>query len=95
MQRKIYNKLIDWKNKSNRKPLILEGARQVGKTWLMQELGKNEYKNFVYVNFDREIWAKNLFEKDYDINRILLQLQAQSNQRIIAGETLIIFDELQ
>ena len=95
MQRKIYQKLLDWKNKINRKPLILEGARQVGKTWLMQELGKNEYKNCVYINFDRESWAKNLFEQDYDINRILLQLQAQSNQRIIAGETLIIFDELQ
>ncbi|MBQ8673875.1 MAG: ATP-binding protein [Bacteroides sp.] len=95
MERKIYDSLLAWKVKSNRKPLILEGARQVGKTWLMQEFGKREYNSYVYVNFDREVWAKNLFEHDYDINRILLRLQAQTNVRIVAGETLIIFDELQ
>lgn len=94
MQRLVYNKLIQWKNSPKRKPLILEGARQVGKTWLMLELAKS-YRNYVYVNFDNDSWAKDLFLTDYDIERILLSLQAHSNERIIAGETLIIFDELQ
>lgn len=94
MQRKVYNNLIEWKNSSSRKPLILEGARQVGKTWLMLELAKT-YRNFIYVNFDKDNWAKDLFLLDYDISRILLTLQAHSNERIVAGETLIIFDELQ
>ena len=79
MERKIYRNLQAWKANPHRKPLILEGARQVGKTWLMQEFGKREYSNYVYVNFDREAWAKNLFEYDYDIARILLRLQAQKN----------------
>lgn len=95
MERKIYRNLQAWKASPHRKPLILEGARQVGKTWLMQEFGKREYSNYVYVNFDREAWAKNLFEYDYDIARILLRLQAQKNIHIVPGETLIIFDELQ
>ena len=93
MQREVYNKLIDWKLSPYRKPLILEGARQVGKTWLMLELAKS-YSNYVYVNFDKDSWAKDLFIADYDIARILLTLEAHSNEHIIAGETLIIFDEL-
>ena len=94
MQREVYNKLIDWKLSPYRKPLILEGARQVGKTWLMLELAKS-YSNYVYVNFDKDSWAKDLFIADYDIARILLTLEAHSNEHIVAGETLIIFDELQ
>ena len=94
MQREVYNKLIDWKLSPYRKPLILEGARQVGKTWLMLELAKS-YSNYVYVNFDKDSWVKDLFIADYDIARILLTLEAHSNEHIIAGETLIIFDELQ
>ncbi len=95
MERLVYKQLVAWKQSKQRKPLILEGARQVGKTWLMQELGKREYKNYIYINFDRDAWAQSLFDHDYDISRILLQLQAQTGKRIIAGETLIIFDELQ
>ena len=57
MKRIVYQKLVEWKHSPHRKPLILEGARQVGKTWLMQELGKQEYKNHIYVNFDRDAWA--------------------------------------
>ena len=95
MERIVYQKLVAWKHNLQRKPLILEGARQVGKTWLMKELGNREYKNYVYVNFDRDVWAQNLFDNDYNIPRILLQLQAQTGIRITAGETLIIFDELQ
>lgn len=94
MQREVYNKLINWKTSPHRKPLILEGARQVGKTWLMLELAKS-YRNYVYINFDKDSWAKDLFLADYDINRILLTLEAHSDERIVAGETLIIFDELQ
>ena len=94
MQREVYNKLIGWKLSPYRKPLILEGARQVGKTWLMLELAKS-YSNYVYVNFDKDSWAKDLFIADYDIARILLTLEAHSNEHIVAGETLIIFDELQ
>ena len=94
MKREVYNKLIDWKLSPYRKPLILEGARQVGKTWLMLELAKS-YSNYVYVNFDKDSWAKDLFIADYDIARILLTLEAHSNEHIVAGETLIIFDELQ
>lgn len=94
MQREVYNKLIDWKLSPYRKPLILEGARQVGKTWLMLELAKS-YSNYVYVNFDKDSWVKDLFIADYDIARILLTLEAHSNEHIVAGETLIIFDELQ
>lgn len=95
MQRLLYNKLLEWKADDTRKPLILQGARQVGKTWLMKEFGKNEYKNCVYVNFDKDIWAKSLFVQDYNIERILLILQAQTGIIIKPKETLIIFDELQ
>ncbi len=94
MQREVYRHLLEWKNNPSRKPLILEGARQVGKTWLMLELAK-QFHNFIYVNFDKDSWAKDIFLVDYDISRILLSLQAHSNERIVAGETLIIFDELQ
>lgn len=94
MQRDAYNKLIQWKNSPYRKPLILEGARQVGKTWLMLELAKS-YSNYVYVNFDKDKWAKDLFLSDYNIPRILLAIQAHCNVHIIPGESLIIFDELQ
>lgn len=91
MQRDVYDRLIEWKNNPSRKPLILEGARQVGKTWLMLELAKT-YRNYIYVNFDKDSWAKELFLIDYDISRILLVLQAHSDEHIVAGETLIIFD---
>ena len=95
MKRKVYNELIEWKNSSNRKPLILSGARQVGKTWLMKELGKNEYKNYVYLNFDLDDRLENLFETDYNIDRILLAIQAITGIKPEKGKTLIIFDEIQ
>ncbi len=95
MKRKAYNDLLEWKNSPNRMPLILCGARQVGKTWLMKELGKNEYKNFVYLNFDLDERLETLFEKDYDIDRILLTIQAFTGIKPEKGSTLIIFDEIQ
>ena len=95
MERTLYGDLVAWKHSSSRKPLIIRGVRQVGKTWLMKEFGKREYKNYVYVNFDRDAWAKDMFVQDYDINRILLLLQAYTGIQVVAGETLIIFDEIQ
>ena len=67
MKRLLYQNLLDWKNKENRKPLILNGARQVGKTWLVKEFGKNEYKNLVYINCDKNSQVKSLFENGYNI----------------------------
>lgn len=93
MYRDIYKDLIKWKNSKNRKPLILSGARQVGKTWIIKEFGKNEYKNVAYINCDNNQLVKDLF-KDFDLNRILLNISAITEQRIIPGETLIIFDEV-
>ena len=72
MYRKIMDFLVAWKNSKYRKPLILQGARQVGKTWLMKEFGKVEYKNYVYVSFDRNTIAQELFSKNIDIFKILL-----------------------
>lgn len=95
MYRKLYKKLLQWKESSSRKPLILQGARQVGKTWLMKEFGKCEFASFVYVNFERDTWASALFDVDYDVERILLFLQAHTGVVIEPGKTLVIFDEIQ
>lgn len=95
MYRKAYNDLLKWKESGSRKPMILLGARQVGKTWLMKEFGENEYKNVAYINCDSEPIAKELFKDDYDINRMLLGFQAISHESIKPAETLIILDEIQ
>lgn len=95
MKRKLYNSLIDWKNSPGRKPLVLEGARQVGKTWLLKEFGKNEYRNLVYVNCHEDERMKNLFIQDLNVNRIMQALQAFTLQHIVAGKTLIFIDEIQ
>ena len=95
MKRKLYDQLISWKSDQYRKPLILEGARQVGKTWLIKEFGKNEYNNVVYINCANNDFAKNLFVRDIVPQRIIRDIVAYTGQRIIAGETLIVFDEIQ
>lgn len=95
MYRKAYRELLEWKNSNSRKPMLLLGARQVGKTWLMKEFGRKEYKNVVYINCDTEPLAQQLFLSDYNIPRILLGLQALSGESISEGDTLIILDELQ
>ncbi len=95
MKRKIYTQLLKWKESKDRKPLMLLGARQVGKTWIMQHFGKNEYKAVAYVNCDDEPRMKQLFELDYNIDRILLTLQAITGVNIVAGETLLVLDEIQ
>ena len=95
MKRTLYNQLVEWKNKSKRKPLILEGARQVGKTWLMKEFGKKEFENMVYVNCADEELAKSLFLHNLKPDRIVRDVVANTRQRIEAGKTLLVFDEIQ
>ena len=94
MQRLIYEKLLQWKNSKNRKPLILEGARQVGKTWVLKQFGENEYKNFCYINCDNNPQLEEVFI-DYDITRIIRNLSALTEIPITEGDTLIVFDEIQ
>ena len=95
MKRKIYNQLLKWKENKDRKPLMLLGARQVGKTWIMQHFGEKEYKNVAYINCDDEPRMKQLFELDYNIDRILITIQAIIGVRITPADTLIIMDEIQ
>lgn len=95
MKRKMYNQLLRWKKDKDRKPLMLLGARQVGKTWIMRHFGKQEYRKVAYVNCDDEPRVKQLFDLDYDINRIILTLQAITGVKIDPGDTLIILDEIQ
>ena len=95
MKRKLYNALIEWKNDPDRKPLVLEGARQVGKTWLLKEFGQNEYQNLVYVNFHDDPEAQEIFRVDLKVDRILYLLESITNQKITAGKTLIFMDEIQ
>ena len=95
MKRKLYNSLIEWKNGATRKPLILEGARQVGKTWLLLDFGRNEYEHVVYINCADDSFAKNLFLHDLKPNRIIRDIEAHTGQTVVAGQTLIIFDEIQ
>ncbi len=94
MKRKIYDKLLAWKGSPRRKPLVLQGARQVGKSWILKEFGHNEYKYTAYISCDNEPLAKALFA-DYDTDRILRSIEALTGVRIVAGETLIILDEIQ
>jgi len=95
MKRNAYQKLVEWKKSNRRKPLILEGARQVGKTWLMNEFAKNEYRNSIYITFYKNEPAKKLFENTIDVKELLQRISLFANQEIVAGETLIIFDEIQ
>lgn len=89
------NELIKWKESKDRKPLIIRGARQVGKTWLMKELGKNYYEKCAYINFDENKRMEELFSKGFDIERIIQGLKIESGVNIEPENTLIIFDEVQ
>ena len=95
MKRHAMNDLKNWKSRSGRKPLIIRGTRQVGKTWLMKEFGKNEYKQTAYINFESSKSLHTLFVDDFDIERILAAIQIESGVMIDAENTLIIFDEIQ
>ncbi len=94
MKRFLYKQLQKWKNSPDRKPLILEGARQVGKTWLLDEFGKGEYKHYIKINCDNNPDVAGLFA-DYDIKRILRVVSAVGKKPALPGETLIFFDEIQ
>ena len=95
MKRNVYQKLAQWKDSDRRKPLILRGARQVGKTWLMNEFAKNEYKNSIYISFYKNEPAKKLFEDTIDAKVLLQRISLFTNKEIVAGKTLLIFDEIQ
>ena len=94
MERVILKKLLDWKNSPYRKPLILKGVRQVGKTWILKEFGKRYYENTAYFNFDENEEYKQFFETTKDVDRILQNLMLASGQKIVPEKTLIIFDEV-
>lgn len=95
MYRDKMNELKKWKDSPTRKPLIIRGARQVGKTWLMKEFGKQYYKKCAYINFDDNSRMDKLFEDDFDLDKILQGLKIESNVNIEPENTLIILDEIQ
>lgn len=95
MKRNAIQDLINWKSSDNRKPLVLKGARQVGKTWLMKEFGQSCYNSFVYFNFDEEEELKSIFETNKNPHRIIDLLSMIAGEKILPEETLIIFDEIQ
>ena len=95
LKRNAISDLIAWKNSPERKPMVLKGARQVGKTWLMKEFGRNYYDNFVYFNFDEEDELKSIFETNKNPHRIIELLSMIGGEKIEPEKTLIIFDEIQ
>lgn len=95
MYRSAIKKLKEWKNKEDRKPMILMGARQVGKTWIMKEFGKNEYAKVAYISFYNNERMNDVFDMDFDIDRIIMNLNIESDVSITPNDTLIILDEIQ
>ncbi len=95
MNRILMDELFVWKQSKSRKPLIIQGARQVGKTWLMKEFGNRAFKQVAYLNFESSDRLKQLFTSDFNIERIIAIIEIECNQKIIAESTLIIFDEIQ
>ena len=96
MKRRLEQDLKKWKDNPMRKPLLLLGARQVGKTWLMRHFGDENYKDVVYIRFDRNERMRRIFEtSNYDMKELLLLMQAETNINIKPGDTLIILDEIQ
>ena len=94
MRRDAMQQLYDWKEKTTRKPLIVRGARQVGKTWLMKEFASSAYRQFAYINFEDNEVMKDVFQKDFDVERILMAIKLVTGI-VVDTETLIIFDEIQ
>ncbi|TAE35405.1 MAG: DUF4143 domain-containing protein [Sphingobacteriales bacterium] len=95
MNRLLIKELVDWKNATNRKPLIIKGARQVGKTWLMQTFGEQQFKQVVYLNFESSQRLQEMFKPDFNIPRIITVIEIETNQKIDYTNTLLIFDEIQ
>lgn len=95
MYRSAINTLLQWKNKDNRKPLIIMGARQVGKTWLMKEFGRTNYEKVAYISFYNNKRMDEVFQNDFDVKRIIMNLNIEAGVAITPGDTLIILDEIQ
>lgn len=95
MYRTALAELKKWKSKKRRKPLIIRGARQVGKTWLMKEFGASEYAHTVYINFDNNERMKTLFEGSLEVERLVTGLELYAGHKIDPDNTLLIFDEVQ
>ena len=95
MYRYAIENLDKWKNSKNRKPLIIEGARQVGKTWIMKEFGKKSYNKTVYINFDSNVQMAELFSIDLNVERIIMGLELYAGHKINPDDPLIVFDEVQ
>ena len=95
MERKAMRQLINWKSKKDHKPLIIRGARQVGKTWLMIEFAKKHYRQYAYINFDVDNKLRELFENDYETDRLIMEIGIAAGIKINPEDTLIIFDEIQ
>lgn len=95
MYRNAMEELYKWKEKKNKKPLVIRGARQVGKTWIMKKFGESAYKKTVYINFDNNQQMKELFDKDMKTDRIIMGLELYTGNKINPEETLLIFDEVQ
>ncbi len=95
MKRDILENLLQWKHKSGRKPLIINGARQVGKTYILREFGGYYFKKMAFFSLDRDHKAAGIFEKGGSVADILLSLSALSNVDITAGDTLLVLDEVQ
>ena len=95
MKRNAMQDLVQWKNDEERKPMVLKGARQVGKTWIMKEFGRQYYENYVYFNFDEEEELKSIFETNKNPHRIVELLSMIAEVKILPEKTLLIFDEIQ
>lgn len=95
MNRFAMEQLIQWKMRKDRKPLILRGARQTGKTWLLKEFGKTAFSETVYINFENDRYLQNLFSENYDVQRIITTIELNYGKKINPENTLIIFDEIQ
>lgn len=95
MKRLVIDELVKWKESTNRKPLILKGVRQCGKTYILKEFGKEHYENVAYFNFEQDKTLSRVFDNDFDIKRIVYELSIISKSKIEQGKTLIIFDEIQ
>ena len=95
MERKIIKDLLAWKDKTERRPLLLHGARQVGKTYILQKLGREHFENMVYVNLEKNLEIAGFFQDNIDPRRILRYLEASTQEKIVPGKTLLVLDEIQ
>ena len=95
MYREITDELVKWKESRRRKPLLVSGVRQCGKTYIIREFGEEYFDSLVYVNFESSALYSGIFEYDYDVFRIIKELEAVTHSKIVPGKTLLFFDEIQ